>query len=181
MRRSVGGVNNTSQNPMLNSRYGLPQPTAREAGPEIRPYAPIVRKTGLGHQHDRADGLAALQVAVGLLGVVEAVALADRDGDGPAAIALSSSPARQENSSGVRVWWASVGRVRNSEPAALSRCGSNGGTGPLDAPNSASVPRIAQLARLASNVAAPTPSYTAATPPSVRSLILAPNSSGSSG
>ena len=37
----------------------------------------------LGHQHDGADGLAALQVAVGLLGVFEPVALADRHVDGP--------------------------------------------------------------------------------------------------
>ena len=37
---------------------------------------------GLGHQHDGADGLAALQVAVGLLGVFQPVALADRDIDG---------------------------------------------------------------------------------------------------
>ena len=57
-----------------------------------------------------------------------------------------------------------------------------GGTGPLAAPNSASVPLTARLARLASNVDAPTPSYTAATPsPSVSSRIRSPNAFGSSG
>jgi hypothetical protein len=34
MRRSAGGANHTSQNPILNSRYGLPQPTAR---PKLAP------------------------------------------------------------------------------------------------------------------------------------------------
>src|SRR5271155_2067145 len=78
--------------------------------------------------------------------------------------------------------WGRDGRERYTDPAALSRCGSTGGTGPLDAPNSASVPRTARLARLASNVDLPTPSYTAATPaPPLSARILVPNDSGSSG
>ena len=100
----------------------------------------------------------------------------------PSAMASSTSPARQANSSAVRVKCARLGRVRKTDPAALSRCGSTGGTGPLDAPNSASVPRTARLARLASNVVLPTPSYTAATPwPLVRSRTRAANSAGFSG
>src|SRR6478735_3315836 len=79
---SLGGTNHG-----LRIEYSTPAmdyrtQTRTEAHPKIRPYARSVRKTGLGHQHDRADGLAALQVAVGLLGVLEPVVLADRDGDG---------------------------------------------------------------------------------------------------
>ncbi|CNV94846.1 Uncharacterised protein [Mycobacterium tuberculosis] len=73
-------------------------------------------------------------------------------------IPSNSSAARQLNSSPVRVKWNSEGRVRYTDPAALRRCGSTGGTGPLAAPNSANVPRTARLARLASKVVAPTPS-----------------------
>lgn len=49
----------------------------------------------------------------------------------PLLIASKSSLARQLNSSAVRMKWNSDGRVRYTEPAALSRCGSTGGTGPL--------------------------------------------------
>src|SRR5271168_333606 len=98
------------------------------------------------------------------------------------AIASNSWLVRQANSSRVRMKCGRRGRVRYTEPAALSRCGSTGGTGPLDAPYSASVPRTARLARLASNVDLPTPSYTAATPaPPVSARIFVPNDSGSSG
>ena len=69
----------------------------------------------------------------------------------PSAIASSTSPARQANSSWVRMKCTRLGRVSETDPAALSRCGSTGGTGPLDAPNRARVPRTARLARLASS------------------------------
>src|SRR5271155_2175574 len=77
--------------------------------------------------------------------------------------------------------WGRDGRERYTDPAALSRCGSTGGTGPLDAPYSASVPRTARLARLASNVDLPAPSCSAATAaPPVSPRIVAPNVAGSS-
>src|ERR1700733_6744709 len=100
----------------------------------------------------------------------------------PSLIRLNNSAVRQRNSSCMRMKCGRDGRVRYTDPAALSRCGSTGGTGPLDAPYSASVPRIARLARLASNVDLPTPSYTAATPaPPVSARIFVPNVAGSSG
>src|SRR6202012_539719 len=100
----------------------------------------------------------------------------------PAWTAANNSSVRQANSSYVRRKCGRSGRVRYTEPAAFSRCGSTGGTGPLDAPYNASVPRTARLARLASNVDLPTPSYTAATPaPPVSERIFAPNVAGSSG
>lgn len=69
-------------------------------------------------------------------------------------------------------------RVSVSEPPHRSRITSTGGTGPLAPPKITSVPRILRLARLASNVAAPTPSYTACTPlPSVSRRTSAARSS----
>ena len=61
--------------------------------------------------------------------------------------------------------WGGSGR---REPAALSRCGSTGGTGPDEPPNRTSVPRRRSEASDASNVSLPTESKTACTPrPSV--------------
>jgi len=96
----------------------------------------------------------------------------------PAATASNSSPARQVSSSRVATWWPRVGLVRNREPAAFSRCGSTGGTGPEEAPNRASPPRRRRDAREASNVDRPTPSNTVCTPrPPVRSRTSAGSSS----
>jgi hypothetical protein len=66
--------------------------------------------------------------------------------------------ARILNSAGSAMKCGRLGRVSATEPACASRIGSNGGTGPLAAPNSTSVPRVRRLARLASKVDAPTPS-----------------------
>ena len=69
--------------------------------------------------------------------------------------------------------------MTNTEPAALSRCRSNGGTCPLAPPKSASIPRGRSEPSDASKVALPTPSYATATPtPPVASRTAAANSAG---
>ena len=52
----------------------------------------------------------------------------------PSAIQPNRSFERRVSSLGAMMWCTSVGRVRNTDPAAFNRCGSNGGTGPLAAP-----------------------------------------------
>lgn len=79
--------------------------------------------------------LAALQIAVRLRGVLERVPLANGDVDATPG-ASNNSCARHENSSYVRLKLVRSGRVRYSDPAALRRRGSIGGTGPLAAPKS---------------------------------------------
>ena len=99
---AVGGVHPCPPGPedlekrSLSSAAGTTKPrvTTRSSATRDR----------LGNQHHGADGLAALQVGVRLGRVGQRVALADRHRRCvPVAIASSSSPARQENSSAVRV------------------------------------------------------------------------------
>ena len=75
----------------------------------------------------------------------------------PDSIQANNSPERQFNSSYVAEYAARLGRVRKRLFLA-SRAGSIGGTGPLDCPKSASMPRRASTARLLSNVVLPTES-----------------------
>src|SRR6266542_3352539 len=50
----------------------------------------------------------------------------------PSRIQPSSSPDRWRSSARVMMWWLKLGRVRKSEPLALSVCGSKAPMGPLD-------------------------------------------------
>jgi len=79
--------------------------------------------------------LAALQIAVRLRGVLERVPLANGDVDATPG-ASNNSCARHENSSYVRLKLVRSGRARYTDPAALRRRGSTGGTGPLAATKS---------------------------------------------
>ena len=76
----------------------------------------------------------------------------------PLLIQPSTSPARATSSARVRMWCASVGRVRKSDPFWFSTCGSNGPTGPLDWPYSTIMPRGARQFSPFSNVVLPTES-----------------------
>ena len=76
----------------------------------------------------------------------------------PASIHCSTSPARARISARLVVWWVRLGRLRVSDPLALSTAVSKGGTAPLDWPKTTMQPRGANASRLFSKVLFPTES-----------------------